>query len=73
LSCQKLLFFGYMPLYADEALRESSEAVREDEKRALEALACTWAKAAVASDRVFGPNPTSGPRGVGEATPRAPF
>jgi hypothetical protein len=60
-------------LYADEALRESSQAVREDEKRALEDLACTWAKAAVASDRVFGPSPTSWPRGVGEATPGAPF
>jgi hypothetical protein len=49
-------------LYADEALRESSKAVREDEKRALEDLACTWAKAAMASDRVFGPEPTLWPR-----------
>ena len=59
-------------LYADKALRESSKAVREDEKRALEDLACTWAKAAVASDRVFGPEPTlwpRWPRGVDAATP----
>jgi hypothetical protein len=59
-------------LYADEALRESSKTSHEDEKRALEDLACTWAKAAVAYDRVFGPEPTlwpRWPRGVDEATP----
>jgi hypothetical protein len=46
-------------LYADEALHESFKAVREEEKRALEDLACTWAAAALASDRIFGPTTTS--------------
>jgi hypothetical protein len=40
--------------FAEEALRGSSEAVSQDEKRALEELACTWAQAALMSDRVFG-------------------
>jgi hypothetical protein len=59
-------------LYADEALRESSKAERAEERQALEDLALTWAKAAVASDRVFGPEPTlwpRWPRGVDAATP----
>jgi hypothetical protein len=46
-------------LYADEALHESFKTVREEEKRALEDLACTWAAAALASDRIFGPTTTS--------------
>jgi hypothetical protein len=56
-------------LYADEALRESSKTARADEKQALEDLALTWAKAAVASDRVFGPTPTLWPRAVSETEP----
>jgi hypothetical protein len=40
--------------FAEEALRGSSEAIDQDEKRALEKLACTWAQAALLSDRVFG-------------------
>jgi hypothetical protein len=40
--------------FAEEALRGSSEAISQDEKRALEELACTWAQAALMSDRVFG-------------------
>jgi hypothetical protein len=39
---------------AEEAMRGSSKAVCEDERRALENLACTWAQAAFMSDRVFG-------------------
>jgi hypothetical protein len=49
-------------LYADEALRESFVAASEDEKRVLEELALTWARAAVASERAFGPDPTLWPR-----------
>jgi hypothetical protein len=57
-------------LYADEALRESSKAVREDERQALEDLALTWARAAVASDRVSGrPTPTLWPRAITETAP----
>lgn len=52
-------------LYADEALHELFKTVREEEKRALEDLACTWAKAALASDRIFGPTTTSLPAAVG--------
>ena len=40
--------------FAEEAMRDSSEAMGQDEKRALEELACTWAKAALMSDRIFG-------------------
>jgi hypothetical protein len=40
---------------------DSFKAVREEEKRALEDLACTWTKAALASDRIFGPSTTSSP------------
>ena len=59
-------------LYADEALRESSKAERAEERQALEDLALTWAKAAVASDRVFGPEPTlwlRWPRALSEIAP----
>jgi hypothetical protein len=45
-------------LYAEEAMRASTKAEREDEKQALRDLACTWAKAAVASEKVFGATPT---------------
>jgi hypothetical protein len=41
-------------LYAEEALRGASTAVNASEKRSLEELACTWAQAALISDRVFG-------------------
>jgi len=40
--------------YAKEAMRDSSKAASEAEKRTLEALACTWAQASLLSDRVFG-------------------
>jgi len=40
--------------FAEEAMRSSSKAVREDDRRALEDLACTFAQAALMSDRVFG-------------------
>jgi hypothetical protein len=41
-------------LYAEEAMRESSNAAGEAERRALEELAVIWAQAALMSDRVFG-------------------
>jgi hypothetical protein len=41
-------------LLAEEALRGASQAVDEVERRTLEDLACTWAQAALLSDRVFG-------------------
>jgi hypothetical protein len=56
-------------LYAEEALRASSKVSSTAEKQALEDLACTWATAALASDRVFGTALISWPRGVAEATP----
>jgi hypothetical protein len=57
-------------LYAEEAMRASSKARCEDEKQTLQDLACTWAKAAMASDKVFGSSsPTSLPRVGAGATP----
>ncbi|MGB6662320.1 MAG: hypothetical protein WBE90_25370 [Xanthobacteraceae bacterium] len=41
-------------LYAKEAMQESLNAVDEADRRALEELACTWAQAALMSDRMFG-------------------
>ena len=41
-------------LLAEEAMRGSSESVCEDERRALEELACTFAQAALMSHRAFG-------------------
>ena len=38
--------------FAEEAMHDSSEATGQDEKQALEELACTWAKAALMSDRL---------------------
>jgi len=40
--------------YAKEALRGSSKATNENEKRSLIDLACIWAQAALTSERVFG-------------------
>ena len=40
--------------YAKEAMHESFETTSKNEKRALADLACTWAQAALMSDRVFG-------------------
>ncbi len=60
-------------LYAEEALLASTKATSETEKRALEDLACTWATAAMASERVCGDGPISWPRGVAEAKPQTHF
>jgi hypothetical protein len=40
--------------YAAEAIRGSSKATDENEKRSLVDLACTWAQAALLSERVLG-------------------
>jgi hypothetical protein len=40
--------------YAKEAMHASFEATTENEKRALADVACTWAQAALMSDRVSG-------------------
>jgi hypothetical protein len=53
-------------LYAKEAMQESLNAVDEADRQALEELACTWAQAALMSDRVFGSSWTP----LNEATSR---
>jgi hypothetical protein len=53
--------------YASEAMRESSKATSESEKRTLIGLACTWAQAALMSDRVLGSSFVSSPPDIGEA------
>jgi hypothetical protein len=40
--------------YAREAARSSSQATSENEKQVLMGLACTWAQAALMSERVLG-------------------
>jgi hypothetical protein len=54
---------------AEEAMRDASKAKNQGDKQALEELACTWAQAALVSDRVFGSSVILSPRVVGEATP----
>jgi hypothetical protein len=54
--------------YAKEALSASFKATDENEKRNLIDLVCTWAQAALMSERVLGPSFISSPRDVGEAT-----
>jgi hypothetical protein len=54
--------------YAKEAIHGSSKATSENEKQTLIDLACTWAQAALMSERVFGSSFIASPRDVGEAT-----
>jgi hypothetical protein len=54
--------------YANEAIRGASKTKSENEKRALIDLACTWAQAALMSERVLGSSFTSSPRDADEAT-----
>ena len=54
--------------YAKEAMRSSSKSTNENEKRDLVGLACIWARAALASERVFGSNVVSSSREFAEAT-----
>jgi hypothetical protein len=53
--------------YVKEAIRGSSKAKSENDKRALIDLACTWAQAALASERVWTSNYTSLPRDAGRS------
>ena len=48
--------------YAREAARSSSQATSENEKQVLMGLACTWAQAALMSDRVLGSSFIPSPR-----------
>jgi hypothetical protein len=54
--------------YAKEALHGSSKATTENEKQTLIELACTWAQAALMSERVFGLSFIASTCDVGEAT-----
>ncbi len=45
---------GLFRQYTQEAARSSSKATSQEEKDALMALACTWAQAALMSERVLG-------------------
>jgi hypothetical protein len=53
-------------LLAEEAMRGSSKAACEDERQALEELACTFAQASLMSDRVFGSSFTRLPQESGK-------
>ncbi len=55
--------------YAEQAMREAATAATEDEKRALSDLACTWAQAALSSEKVFGSSAASPPGGAVKAKP----
>jgi hypothetical protein len=50
--------------YAKEAMRESSKAISENEKRTLCDLGCTWSQAAMISERVLGSSFVSSPHDV---------
>jgi hypothetical protein len=54
--------------YAKEAMRLASKSPSENEARDLVDLACTWARAALAGERVLGSSFTSSPRDAGEAS-----
>ncbi len=60
-------------LFAKEAMHDTIEAVSQDERRALEELACTWAQAAMMSEREFGSSFTSSLRPLDEAISRGPL
>jgi hypothetical protein len=57
--------------YAEEAMHGSSKATSENEKRTLADLACTWAQAALMSERVLGSSFVSSPRDISEAASHA--
>jgi hypothetical protein len=48
--------------YAREAVRSSCKTTSKHERQAQMGLACTWALAAVVSERVFGPRFIPSPR-----------
>jgi hypothetical protein len=57
--------------YAKKAMHGFSKATSENEKHILADLACTWAQAALMSERVLGSSFASSPRDVGEEASRA--
>ena len=57
--------------YAKEAMHESFEATSKNERRALADFACTWAQAALMSERILGSSFVSSPRDVGEEASHA--
>jgi hypothetical protein len=63
---------GLFRQYAKEAMHVASEVTSENEKRTLVDLACTWAVAALMSDRVLGSSFVSSLCDVGEAASHAP-
>ena len=56
-------------LYAEQAMREAATAPTENEKRALSDLACTWAQAALLSEKEFGSSAAAPPGGAVDAKP----
>jgi hypothetical protein len=48
--------------YAREAARSSSQATSENDRQVLMGLACTWAQAALMSERVLGSSFIPSPR-----------
>jgi hypothetical protein len=48
--------------YAQEAAHSSSKAASQEEKQALMTLACTWAQAALMSERALGSSFIPSPR-----------
>lgn len=68
--------------YAGEAARSSFQATSESEKQVLMGVACTWAQAALMSERVLGSSFIPSPRnphvgasvaGPQLATPKDPY
>jgi hypothetical protein len=57
--------------YAKEAIHEFSKATSENEKHTLADLACTWAQAALMSERILGSSFVSSPHDVGEEASHA--
>jgi hypothetical protein len=57
--------------YAEEAMRDASNAETETERKALQNLAYIWAQAASMSARGIGPHFTAALRAVAETAPRA--
>jgi hypothetical protein len=57
--------------YAKEAMHESFEATSKNERRALADFACTWAQAALMSERILGSSFVSSPHDVGEEASHA--
>jgi hypothetical protein len=57
--------------YAKEAMHGFSKATSENEKHTLADLACTWAQAALMSERILGSSFVSSPRDVGEGASHA--